>query len=643
MTMRMLYRLARVLPRSSRASSVASALVQATTTQPAELLCPQARTRTLVATRSLCDRHSVAREEDSQFTFKRTQFDEQVSRAKSPEQVLRLWEARRGSANQAAMCLVQMGRLALEKRAGERRRLLNDPSCVALLNTISNQVPTVWNGTLVSALRAASQLDMPPGDAVLHSLQTEALWRVRRLSYKQLAFLMDWVVAEEARLARLGPGPGQAKGEATALANELTKQLELRWTELSEPRTVRLLMGCAAHLPPTLIEKLEDKALELAENFVAEDIRRVAQAMASQNRRTVPLLRALSYHFLQRPSKELSTPLLLDIAYAYGKLNFHQTQVFQRVASELLPRTPDLSATDVMRCAKSFAFLRWLHLPVFEAFSEHYVANSKKYSTLQLCNLLMTLAKLNFQPSKGEAFFTKVHSALKDTLPQLEPFLQVDVVWSLCVMQQAKPEYISALTQPSFQEKLSGGSPARVESYRVKLLHIVMEGSLGGLGSSVPTPSPEPAAAHASQPSELQTALHAALTSLTESKPNTLRTSVATCYGWTLDGELILDSENKPIELDALIAPHLPGGGGDKPLPDGARRMGFVTWEFHNFILRSKELLGRFAMQKRHLQLAGFLLVEVPYYEWLELKTDWQRVAYLKDKMGKAVAEEMAK
>ncbi|XP_018618320.2 FAST kinase domain-containing protein 4 [Scleropages formosus] len=584
--------------------------------------------------RALCEgRRLLRREDENPAVPKRTELDDLVEKAGGPEEVLRLWAERGATANQTAIYIFHLARLASEKGAPGHADLLRDRRLQDMFDRVSSQVCTVWNGSLVSVLRAAALLGVTPGSAALDSLQTEALWRIRRFSYRQLAYLADWACGRDG-----GTRPRE-------LLAATLKQLELRWTELADVRTVGLLLSRAAHLPPSLVDKLEDKALELVETFHAEDIRRVAVSLAAQGRRSVPLLRALSYHAQQKPSQELKAPLLLDLVFAYAKMKFHQTQLFQRIATELLPQLAQLSSGDVTRCARSFAYLKWLHQPLFEGFAEHYLQQSEKYSAVQLGNLLLSFARLDFQPSKREHFYSKVHDALRGSLSQLEPYLLTDVVWSLCVLQQAKPEYLKVVLDPAFQQRLTDGGNRKV-SYALKLLQVAATAHLENLCPQGAAADPlllSSAPALEIPPTPMQRSLHAALHDLVGGLEGGCRTAVTTVYGWTVDGELVIDSDSKPIRLLGLKAPHLPGGGGPEPPPQGARRIAFLAGDFLHYGSRSKEPLGRFAMQRRHLQLAGFLTVEVPYYEWAELKSDWQRVAYLKAKMGKAVAEDMAK
>ncbi|XP_068179978.1 FAST kinase domain-containing protein 4 [Antennarius striatus] len=556
-----------------------------------------------------------------------------LQKATVPEEVLQAWEENKGNADQAAKALVKLTYLILGesgKLQEQANNIMGDSRVKEMMNLTSDKVTQVWNSTLVSVWYSLTLLDLPPTDSVLGHVQAEVLWRIRRLSYKQLSYLVD-------------KGLGSRTQNVGEVVNAALEQLELRWVEISHPQIVRALITRGKSLSPSFMEKLEHKALEYVEHFSSQDIRKICVSLAVQNRRPIPLLRALSYHLLLKPSSDFTLPLIMDMAFTFGKLGFHQCQLLQQMSTKLVPEVPQLSSTEVVRCAKSLALLKWLHIPLFDAFAKHYLENSEKYRPHQICNLLMTFARVNFLPSSGD-FFSKVHAVLEPCLSDLEPFLHTDVVWSLCVLQQAKPQYLIPLTHEDHVKQVSGSSVIQVGNYTQKLRHIAATLQLEHLGTSDPPPSlsglPVPVSSAALTP--LQNSLRETLQSFAAQKTASLRIGVQTVYGWTIDGELLLDCENNLIGLTMLKAPHLPSGGGHQDLPAGSRQIAFLTWEFSNFCTKSKNLMGRFVMMKRHLQLAGFLIVEVPYYEWQELKTDSLRLGWLKDKINKVVAEDMA-
>uniref|UniRef100_A0A8C5IYT0 FAKD4 protein n=1 Tax=Junco hyemalis TaxID=40217 RepID=A0A8C5IYT0_JUNHY len=215
-------------------------------------------------------------------------------------------------------------------------------------------ISQVWNSSLLQLLRVLPLLGLARGGRQVRSVEQEVLWRLRRLPLRQLVQLAEQLAGQGA------PGP---------LLPEVLRKLELRWTELEGTRTVVTLMAKVGHLSPALMERLEDKALELAEQFDPDELRRVALALALQQRRCVPLLRALSYHLLQKPA-ELPLPVLTDLLFAFSKLSFQQPQVLHRLALELQPHLGSLSPAQVLRCARSFGSLRWLSRPLAEAMAQ---------------------------------------------------------------------------------------------------------------------------------------------------------------------------------------------------------------------------------------------------------------------------------
>ncbi|XP_074139647.1 FAST kinase domain-containing protein 4 [Sminthopsis crassicaudata] len=558
--------------------------------------------------------------------------DQKIEEATTPEEVLDLIDSRyRIHHNHAALMVIKLSRLLADKHL-DRDAFSKDVRAQKLFRTVDSQVSSIWHGTLMNLLRSLYALRLPENFKPLLSVEQEVRWRLRRIKYKNLVFLAETSIPYM---------KDRASGE---LLTELLMYLERRWAEIEDCRTVVVLMAKVGHLSEALMDRLEDKFLELAEQFGPEDLRKVMLILASQNRRSVPILRAISYHLAQKPFT-LKRGMLIDFAYAYGKLNFHQTQIFQKLAAELLPQVSSMTPSDVTQCSKSFAFLKWLNLPLFEAFAQYVMNKADDFTLLQLSNIILAFARLNFHPEQEEQFFSLVHKKLESELNKLSPGLQVDVVWSLCVLQQVQKKQLQEVLCQDIHSQFLGSKVSQNQNICQKLIHINATAQLEHpeyTGPFLPAVALHPQASTSKKMTPMQKDLQDILKGWLGSDDK-VRFGGITQYGWELDAELVLDVDNQPLPMKDFLAPHLAQSTGTQPLPPGAKRLVFLRWEFPNFNSRSKDLLGRFVMAKRHLRAAGFLLVDVPYYDWVELKSEWQKGAYLKDKLGKVLAEDLAK
>uniref|UniRef100_F6YQS9 FAST kinase domain-containing protein 4 n=1 Tax=Monodelphis domestica TaxID=13616 RepID=F6YQS9_MONDO len=450
--------------------------------------------------------------------------DQQIEKARSPEEILELLDGRHKlHHNHTAIMVIKLSRLLADKHQ-DRDLIIKDNRVQKLFHSVDKQVSSIWHGTLMSLLRSLYTLQLRENSRCLRSVEQEVRWRLRRVKYKNLVFLAETSI------------PYMQEQASKELLTELLMYLERRWTEIDDCRTVVTLMTKVGHLSEPLMGRLEDK---------------------------------------------------------------------------------------------------------------HMLNKADSFTPLQLSNMILAFARLNFHPEQEEQFFSLVHKKLEPELANLSPILQVDVVWSLCVLQQVQEAQLQGVLCQEFHKQFLDSKFPQNQNICQKLVHINATAQLEHpkyigpyLPLALPTGLPPPNLHRKMTPmqKDLQDIMKGWLGS--EDK---VRFGETTQYGWELDAELVLDVENQPLPMKNFIAPHLAQPTGTQPLPPGAKRLAFLRWEFPNFNSRSKDLLGRFVMARRHLQAAGLLVVDVPYYEWLELKSEWQKGAYLKDKMGKTVAEDLAK
>ncbi|NXA13536.1 FAKD1 protein, partial [Sapayoa aenigma] len=124
------------------------------------------------------------------------------------------------------------------------------------------------------------------------------------------------------------------------------------------------------------------------------------------------------------------------------------------------------------------------------------------------------------------------------------------------------------------------------------------------------------------------------------------RVSVLTPYCYEIDFECVLDENKKPLAYMAQNIPLDDVGGihlrhdikddGKKALPPGAQRIALEFLDSRAFSKDySRHLKGEPAVKKRHLEMLGYRVVQVPHFEWnsMVLSTKGEQLEYLRQQL----------
>ncbi|XP_041329238.1 FAST kinase domain-containing protein 1, mitochondrial isoform X2 [Pyrgilauda ruficollis] len=290
---------------------------------------------------------------------------------------------------------------------------------------------------------------------------------------------------------------------------------------------------------------------------------------------------------------------------------------------------------------------------LFDRIASVTVENIDKIPTSEIYFILFLFSALNYDPPDNEEFFKSCIQHLTSNLSHLETYHLVLLGHVLAMAGYFPPVLITTIFNVSFLSKLD--AQLKVLPDRLKKR---VHSSLMKLNRAVCLECPEfhipwfhePYCQRVfhnsmSQINPQRQHIHRMLTEILGGSHYS-RISVLTPYYYEIDFECVLDVNKKPL---SYMAQNIALGGvggihlrhdikdeGRKALPPGAQRIALEFLDSKAFSKDySRHLKGEAAVKRRHLEMLGYRVVQIPHFEWnsMVLSTKSEQLEYLRQQL----------
>ncbi|XP_068935882.1 FAST kinase domain-containing protein 1, mitochondrial isoform X3 [Petaurus breviceps papuanus] len=369
--------------------------------------------------------------------------------------------------------------------------------------------------------------------------------------------------------------------------------------------------------------------------------------VCQKNIKLLPQLNAYGYQRLQQANN--LNVLWEELKYVNGE--WFEEELLEETVVTLQRLSDQITHTNIANFSAFIVKTNYLSAPVLDKIASVTVQQINKIHPLAIHSVLLPFSILNYDPPQKDEFFGACIQRLNSQLSLFEPHLLVFLGFTLALAGYFPEDLIKAVFNIEFLAKLDLQLQYLPPFLKTRVHNRLMEFNRA---VCLECPEFEIPWFHdhycQKQNSKVNDSISAVQYQIYKmlgeilGGPNYVKPSALTPYGYIVDFEYILDKKKKPLSHrnQGVVLNELPNvpwrpdtHDTRSGLPPGAQRVALEFLDSQAFCKNILHLKGKSAMKKRHLEILGYHVIQIPYLAWnsMELSTKDAWMEYLREHM----------
>ncbi|NXY83571.1 FAKD3 protein, partial [Alcedo cyanopectus] len=496
-------------------------------------------------------------------------------------------------------------------------RVLDNDVFRALCFQFEFESSKLSNTGLLNALQALIKLRIDPQSTLMVSLLSEGEERLgkRQLTVKNLCALGESLLELE--------GPSSVTLER--ILNHIQEKDIEQWSPREMVLVYKMLQVTVREgkRHQDLLNRMNSVTLtvvsQLSPKFTSIILNSLVVLHQTQ---AVPLVAALCRHSVKH-IPHFTGDELVNVLEAFLYFRHHEQTFTEALETHVPKSTFTMHPQTVFKVMQYCCQKMILSKPIFDAVAEDFITRADSFTTDQIAGYIIPFGTLNYLPSSASSLFTKLEAILHTRLSHFQPHTLLNLLHSCVLIQRYPVNFLPKIFSPYFLQQLQAQPPGLDRTVTSRLTQLFLTVTLECPFYEGPKllskyQGKASLMSHNSLDVHLLKRVKNGLLYLLK-KRIYFASEVSTPYFYTVDIEIKLDEEGLVLPAAQCEEVH--------------RRIALCVDGQNRFCINSHNLLGEEMIKQRHLQLLGYEVVQIPFFEIESLQNCRKIAEYLHKKI----------